>query len=142
MSTFNYRVPGLGNVGSYQVSGKPFVSGAIDVDAATVAGTPLEITFPSVTQWILIRNLDTSGDNSKTIKVAASAEGFDSNNYFTLNDDYTGTYLRKSGTPRMELKLTKIYLTGSSTKVDVIAGLTSIPTSELPTNWAGSEGVG
>ena len=79
MSVFNHGAAGIGNVGSYQVSGKPFVSGAIDVNDATVAGTPLEITFPSVTRWILVRNLDNSADNSKTIKVAASATGFDKN---------------------------------------------------------------
>jgi|APSaa5957512622_1039677.scaffolds.fasta_scaffold142685_1 hypothetical protein len=142
MSVFNHGAAGIGNVGSYQVSGKPFVSGAIDVNDATVAGTPLEITFPSVTRWILVRNLDNSADNSKTIKVAASATGFDNNNFFTLNDDYSGTFIRKSTTPRLELKLTKIYLTGSSTKVDVIAGLTNIPINTIPDNWEGSDGVG
>jgi hypothetical protein len=142
MSVFYHGAAGIGNVGSYQVSGKPFVSGSIDVNDATVAGTPLEITFPSVTQWILVRNLDTSADNSKTIKVAASATGFANDNFFTLNDDYSGTYLRKSQTPRLELKLTKIYLTGSSTNVDVIAGLTNIPINTIPNNWEGSDGVG
>ena len=141
MAVFNYGA-GLGNVASYQVAGKPFVSGGIDVDAATVGGVALEIAFPSVTRWITVRNLDNSVNNAKTIKVAASINGFDTGNYFTMNDDYSGAYLRKSRMPRMELKLTKIYLTGSSTNVEVIAGLTGISTSELPTNWSGSEGVG
>jgi hypothetical protein len=141
MSVFYHQNPGLGNVGSYQVSGKPFISGSIDVNEQTVGGTPLEIKFPTVTRWIIIRNLDTDSGNAKQIKVAAAADGFDNGNYFRVNDDYTGTYLRKAQTPRLELKLTKIYLTGSSTKVDVIAGLTGIHTSSIINNWEGTDGV-
>ena len=140
MSVYNPGPPGLGHVGSYQASGKPFVSGSIDLSSYTTG--PIEISFPSVTRWILVRNLDTTANNAKQIKVAASANGFITGEYFRVNDDYTGTYLRKSQTPRFELKLTRIYLTGSSTKVDVIAGLTGIPTSSITNNWSGSEGVG
>tara|TARA_Y100001938_G_scaffold148295_1_gene231534 strand:- start:1840 stop:2253 length:414 start_codon:yes stop_codon:yes gene_type:complete len=132
--------PGLGNVASYQVSGKPFVSGSIDLSSYTTG--PLEISFPSVTRWILVRNFDTTSNNAKQIKVAASANGFITGEFFRVNDDYSGTYLRKSQTPRLELKLTKLYLTGSSTKVDVIAGLTGISTNTIENNWSGSEGVG
>ena len=38
---FNSYAPGLSHVGAYQVSGKPFVTGGIDVGAATVGGHPL-----------------------------------------------------------------------------------------------------
>lgn len=140
MAVYNPGPPGLGHVGSYQVSGKPFVSGAIDLSSYTTG--PLEISFPSVTRWILIRNFDTDNSNTKQIKVAASANGFITGEYFRVNDDYRGTYIRKSQTPRLELKLTRIYLTGSSTKVDVIAGLTGISTNTISNNWSGSEGVG
>lgn len=140
MAVYNPGPPGLGHVGSYQVSGKPFVSGAIDLSSYTTG--PLEISFPSVTRWILIRNFDTTVNNAKQIKVAASANGFITGEYFRVNDDYSGTYIRKSQTPRLELKLTRIYLTGSSTKVDVIAGLTGISTNTISNNWSGSEGVG
>ena len=132
--------PGLGNVASYQVSGKPFVSGSIDLSSYTTG--PLEISFPSVTRWILVRNFDTTANNAKQIKIAASANGFVTGEFFRVNDDYSGTYLRKSQTPRLELKLTKLYLTGSSTKVDVIAGLTGISTNTIENNWSGSVGVG
>lgn len=132
--------PGLGNVASYQVSGKPFVSGSIDLSSYTTG--PIEISFPSVTRWILVRNFDTTSNNAKQIKVAATANGFITGEFFRVNDDYTGTYLRKSQTPRLELKLTKLYLTGSSTKVDVIAGLTGISTNTIENNWSGSVGVG
>ena len=72
MSIYNIKSPGLGSVGSYQVSGKPY---------------PFSI-------------------------------------------------------PALELKVSEIYLSGSATNVDVIAGLTGIGNSEIPNNWSGSSGVG
>lgn len=141
MPSSNIAPPALGKVGAYQVSGKPFVSGAINVTVGS-ATAPLEISFPAVTRWIIIRNLDTDQSANEEIKIAASPTGFANGNYFRMFDDYTTSFSRHSRTPRMEMKLTKIYLTGSSTHVDVIAGLTGIPTDTIPTNWSGSEGVG
>ena len=133
--------PGLGQVGAYQVSGKPFVSGNIDLSVYTEG--PIEINFPSVTRWIIVRNRGVSADNSKIIKVAGSANGFITGEYFRVSDDYNGSGARRNATtPRMELKMTKIYLTGSSDKVDVIAGLTGIPTTAIRDNWSGSAGIG
>ena len=142
MSNFIRYGVGLGMAGAYQVSGKPFVSGGIDVTAATLAGTPLEIAFPTVTRWIIVRNMDTDGSTNDLIKVAASSTGFDNGNFFEMRDDYSTSYRRHSVTPRMEMKLTKLYLSGTSTHVDVIAGLTNIPTGSIPNGWAGIEGVG
>ena len=141
MSGYNQGPPGLGHVGSYQVSGKPFVSGGIDVSLYT--NGPLEITFPSVTRWIIVRNSSVSSDNSKRVLVAASANGITTGEYFIVNDNYTDvTYNRRARTPRLELKLTKLYLSGAADNVEVIAGLTGIPTSTITNNWSGSEGVG
>lgn len=138
---YNPGPPGLGHVGSYQVAGKPFVSGNIDLSSYT--NGPLEISFPSVTRWIIVRNRGASADNSKIIQVAGSANGFTTGEYFRISDDYTGSGARRnSTTPRLELKMTKIYLTGSSDKVDVIAGLTGISTDSINDNWSGSVGVG
>jgi hypothetical protein len=142
MSIYNQGPPGLGHVGSYQVSGKPFVSGGIDVSLYT--NGPLEITFPSVTRWIIVRNSSRGvSNNSKRVFVAASANGITTGEFFIVNDNYTdATYNRQSRTPRLELKLTKLYLSGAADNVDVIAGLTGIPTSTITNNWSGSEGVG
>jgi hypothetical protein len=138
LAIYNIQAPGLGSVGSYQVSGTPFVSGGINVAAATVSGTPLEISFPSVTRWILVKNHDNTVGNS--VKIGASALGVDGDNFLTVNAD-RGDYTNCT-TPKMELKLTKLYLIGDSTNVDVIAGLTGIDTKEIPSNWSGSVGVG
>jgi hypothetical protein len=140
MAVFNYGAPGLGHVGAYQVSGKPFVSGGIDVSHSNTRpdNTPLEINFPSVTRWITITNHDTTTDGD--VKVAFSALGFDTNNFFTVSrdsQDYGDTM-----TARLELKVTRLYLTGACTYCDVIAGLTGIDTIEIKDNWSGSAGVG
>jgi len=129
---------GLGNVAAYQVSGRPFVSGGINVYAATLGGTPLKISFPSVTQWVVIKNMDNAG--TAPVKFGVSAAGLAGDNYFTVMEDYSNW--KSSTTPRLRLKVTNLYLTGSSTNVDVIAGLTGINTSSLPNNWSGVEGVG
>ena len=44
-------------------------------------------------------------------------------------------------TARLELKVTKMYLSGASTNCDVIVGLTGIASGSLINNWAGSEGI-
>lgn len=134
MAVFNYGSPGLGHVGSYQVSGKPFLSGGINVGAA--AGDLVTIEFPSVTRWIIITNHDTTND----VNVAFSENGFSSNNFFTVSQD---TFDRANMmTQRMELKVTKLFLSGTSTQVDVIAGLTGIDPGFVVNNWSGSSGVG
>ena len=42
--------PGLNNVGSYQVSGKPFVSGG------ATAGNAAAVKFPAVSRWVYVVN--------------------------------------------------------------------------------------
>jgi hypothetical protein len=137
MSVYNIKSPGLGSVGSYQVSGKPFLSGSINVSTATAGPLgPLEISFPSVTRWIIINNHDTTND----VDVGFSKNGFDSNNFFTVSSDTNDR--ANMMTQRMELKVSKLYITGAATQVDVIAGLTGIDTLEIKDNWSGSSGIG
>ena len=139
MSVYNPGPPGLGHVGSYEVSGKPFVSGGINVATATASGQPLELSFPSITRWIVVKNNDSVA--SRNVQVGASINGLADDNYFTIEYD-ASNWSNRSQSPRFELRVAKIYLTGSSTNVDVIAGLTGISINELPHNWSGSIGVG
>ena len=134
MAVFNYGSPGLGHVGSYQVSGKPYLSGGINVGAA--AGDLVTIEFPSVTRWIIVTNHDTTND----VDVAFSENGFSTNNFFTVSQDTADR--ANMMTQRMELKVTKLFLSGTSTQVDVIAGLTGIDPGFVANNWSGSSGVG
>ena len=68
MSTFKYTA-GLNNVGSYQVSGKPYMS---TFDCVASGSTPTKVEFPYVTKEITITN---AIDNAHThIRIAMSAK--------------------------------------------------------------------
>lgn len=139
MAYDNYRYgTGLSNVGSYQVSGKPFLSGGI---AVTTNGRT-KIKFPAVTSWIMV-------SSSGMVSIAMSDNGVGSDgasNYFSLNT------ADAAGIVPLNLKCTELYLSASAeVTVDVIAGLTGIdieridyPVAISPSgsNWSGSAGIG
>jgi len=132
MANYYQYKPGLGAVGQYQVSGKPFITGSVDCSAA-----PTEISFPSVTSWIVVQNHSTAS----ILNVAVSENGLPSqggDNYFQVFEGSTYTYW---SVPSLDLKLTSLWIEGSP-DADVIAGLTGIEVSEIPNNWSGSSGVG
>jgi hypothetical protein len=131
---------GLGNVGSYQVSGQPFVTGGITVPANT--GTPFKIEFPFVTRWFTVAHED-----SKHLRFGFSANGVSGSNYFIAHEDNHPT---QNGP--YEMKITELYLLSDSGQavdnVAVMAGLTNIPVERVNnispsgSNWSGSAGVG
>jgi len=135
----NYK-PGLGNVGSYQVSGIPFASGSLTAPSSSSA--PLEITFPYVTQWVQIIPHSDNGAK-RDLKVGFSQNGVSGSgtNYFRVHTRNTDTYA-----PVYNLKVTSLFFqsdSSSTIEFDVVAGLTSIETKNiLPANWSGSVGVG
>jgi len=126
MATYNYK-PGLGNVASYQASGTPFVTGGINA----VHG-PIKISFPSVTQWVIVSNVGSSAD----CRVGFSSNGVVGSNYILLDADESQVY---------KVKVTELYLSGG-TLVDVMAGLTGIDMTYINnpslspsgSNWSGS----
>jgi hypothetical protein len=133
MSTYDYN-PGLGNVGSYQVSGVPYITGGVDCSAAAT-----KIVFPSVTSWVSITN------HGAELKIGFSKNGVDGTNYFRLHADSGNSHPPPA---RFELKVTEIWISGS-VAVDICAGLTGISrnridnntTSPDGTNWSGSAGA-
>ena len=136
MAEFVYTV-GLNNVGSYQVSGRPFASGSIDGKVGSRLGG-FEVTFPTVTRWFKVINKDASND----CKVAFSVSGMTgSNNYFTVAKADVDANGAAGTSGILELKVSSIWVSGS-TDVDVVAGLTGIGANHLSSNWSGSIGVG
>lgn len=127
MSSFTYTV-GLNNVGSYQVSGRPF--------AITPSSTTVE--FPYVTSWVKIIN---SGSVDRTI--AFSQLGLTGTENFVVPGE--------SSTEPLHLKITELYL-DAATDISIVAGLTNIPVERVNSlagdgtivgsNWSGSVGVG
>jgi len=126
---------GLNHVPAYQVSGVPYASGSIDATGVSA----VEISFPYVTRWVKIINNDTSN----ICKVGFSANGIADKQYFTVGE--AAAAKQPSGTERLELKVSKLFLTGS-TDIDIVAGLTTIPAGRTTTSfgpsWSGSSGVG
>lgn len=125
---------GLGNVGSYQASGIPWVSGGIS------ATTIKSVSFPYVTRWIYVVNNGT-GD----LKVGFSQNGVQGSRYFTVQAATAG---KDTTTIRLEVKATELWFSGS-TSVDIVAGLTNIPVGRINnsanspsgSNWSGSANV-
>lgn len=136
---------GLSNVGSYQVSGIPFVTGAT---APVSSSTPVEIVFPEVTQRIIVANTGLAD-----LRVGFSANGVkDTNNYYVVHL-HDATVSAHYETIDLRVKVSSIFLLSNSgattTTARVAAELTNIDTNLLlrsgPTglpNWSGSVGVG
>jgi hypothetical protein len=130
---------GLGNVGSYQVSAKPFITSSIQVPVSGASSFE-SINFPYVTKFVTIKN-DGPNSHGATLRVAFSADGLkdENNNYFILSGSESFS---------ADFKVTKVFLMGHeklnadmSTTASVIAGLTGIEADLLSGSWAGSSGV-
>ena len=128
--SFIYSV-GLQNVGSYQVSGQPYLSSSITVPANSAE--PLEIQFQQVTKFVIIRNeVDSAGD----IRVGFSSGGLAGTNFVRL---------AVSESLSADYKVTSVFLRSNTTaqqSASIVAGLTNIPSERLSANWSGSNGVG
>ena len=135
---FSYSSPGIGSVGSYQSSARPYLSHSIDVPQD---GTVIKVDLPNVTRFVTILNAGPAASNDVTMRVGFSENGVEArpnNNYFVLNngESYSGDW-----------KVRAIYFkvdTGAAfnATASVVAGLTGINNDELMTNWSGSAGVG
>ena len=130
----NQYKPGVGSVGQYQMSAKPFLSSSIVVSNTAVT----EIKFPAVTSFLTIQNTH-SGSNVPLL-VGFSENGVTGDDGYKLVLDngksYTGDF-----------RVRYVYLAGEGAPCtgSIIAGLTGIE-SELRTddgpNYSGSVGIG
>jgi|TARA_B100000214_G_C23679866_1_gene495883 hypothetical protein len=127
---------GLNHVPAYQASGKPYASASIDGSNATGA---TYVTFPSVTRWVVVVN----NDHQNAARVGFSKVGVCNTNYFTVGKADAAGKSRES--LRLEVKTSQLWISGSG-NVDIVAGLTSIPSKRTSgsfgPNYSGSIGVG
>ena len=132
-SNFKYTF-GLGHVPSYQASGRPYFTSSLTVPAS--GSTPLEISFPSVSRFVVITNDLDAATTQTPIRFGASSAGVQGTNYGLLKNGQSF---------EAEFKVTKIYLmsnTGNEASASIVAGLTGIDATHLLDNWSGSAGVG
>lgn len=130
--------PGLGNVGSYQISSRPYLTSSLTIPSSSA--TPYEVSFESVSRFVIITNTLPGGTTNVPLRFGFSANGVkgtENNNYGVLNNGESF---------EAEFKVTKIYLLSDSSATEcsasVIAGLTGIGYLHLQNNWTGSAGVG
>jgi hypothetical protein len=129
MSTSNIYTPGLNHVGSYQVSGAPYMSGsALDTDP-TVS---LRFEFPSVAKSITVKS------NHANIRVHFAP-------YTAGQYDYTGGAVANNNfvivangeSQTFDFKCKEIFIsntgttTAGSNDVQVFAELTNIPAARM-----------
>lgn len=128
---FEFHKAGLNSVGSYQMSGVPFLSSSIQVPAYNAGnGEGFRLPFPSVTKSITIRN-----DGSEIIWLGFSA---------TAISGATGVgghriSLPSSGSFSEDFRITDVWLISDTTnqgKASVIGSLTGITRDQLANNWA------
>ncbi len=126
---------GINNVGSYQVSGRPWATGSVE------ANTAIEVSFPYVTRWFQIINKAGS-----PLKVAFSHEGLDvagtGSEAFNFTVDASGSN-GYGKSERFEMKVSSIWClrsgaTHGRNPFDVVAGLTSIDARRTDKNFTGS----
>ena len=137
MPTFTYPKAGLGNVGSYQMSGVPFLTSSLEVPASP--GTPIVVEFPYVTRFVTITNTVPATSASAPLRFGfseAGVQGTVDNNFIVLDNGESF---------EAEFRVTKVFLISDSinpTSGSIAAGLTGVQASCLEHNWSGSAGVG
>ena len=144
MSSSNPYYVGLQNVGSYQVSGEPFVTGSVTAPIST--NTPLQISFPQVTQRVVVENI-----GNYDLRVGFSSNGVKDGKYFLIHKHGGGTPSTYHHVD-FKVKVSEIYLlsndSSNTTTACVAAELSNIDTKLLQvsgpsgSNWSGSLGVG
>lgn len=131
-------IPGLGNVGSYQVSSRPYLTSSLTIPISSSA--PFVVSFESVSRFVIITNTLAGSATNVPLRFGFSAngvQGTENNNYGILNNGESF---------EAEFKVTRLYLLSDSglneCSASVIAGLTGIEFGHLEDNWTGSSGVG
>ena len=137
MSNFAYR-SSLGNVGSYQASAIPYLTSSLTIPVSS--STPYEVAFPNVTRFVVITNTSAASSPNVPLRFGFSAEGVKG----TVNTNYA--VLNNGESFEAEFRVIKLYLLSddglNEASASVIAGITTVSTTELENNWSGSVGVG
>ncbi len=144
--------PGLNNVGSFQVSGKPYASGSC-LAPISGSGRSLVLRFPTVTKWFQIQPHQL--EENDELRVAFSENGLHGKGGANFR-----IHASSSFTGPLDLKVSELWFMAESNSTactfDVVAGLTNVQVGSLYTtdrtingvpeaagpNWSGSIGVG
>ena len=128
MPPFKHYKAGLQNVGSYQVSGRPWITGSLTLGI----GEEHQIEFPKVAKSVTVINTDAGGDDIRVHFNTSSAPGnvISGLHYVPLNENRDSVSIN--------CKCKEIYISAPSTNAAtaaycVVAELTSISTENMYT---------
>ncbi|SRR3990167_4671351 len=117
---------GINNVGSYQISGRPFLTASYVSGSATNNGET-KIEFPSVTRDFTVINKSNNHIRVYFDSISNSSVVTSKNHYITLpgmDDSYT-----------FQMKVKEVYVamenTGSNAEIRIVANLTSLDAKDL-----------
>ena len=110
------RSPGLNDVGSYMVSGRPYFTGS-----AIANGSEIRFEFPSVTKEIVVQ-----GSNCIMQPLSSSSPGYDQNHGHFITINANTVY-------KFDMKCREIFFKsiGNSANVELYASLTGINPQEM-----------
>jgi len=118
---FKHYSPGIGAVGSYQVSGIPWVSGS-----TLASGEEMQITFPFVTRAVTVAQSGSVG-LVRVHFVSTGSMAATSKNYWEMNSNEDAL--------TMNVKCKEIYISngdgGNATGFQLFAELTRIDTQRM-----------
>ena len=130
MSTSNIYTAGLNHVGSYQVSGKPYLSGSA---LLTVSADSLRFQFPTVTKSITVKS--NHGDPIRVHFAPYTAGRFDYTAGAVANSNFV--IGPGNGSQTFDVKCKEIFISntgtsaGTTNAVQVFAELTTIPAARM-----------
>ena len=126
MATFDKYSVGLKNVGSYQVSGWPWVTGSAIGD-----GTEVKFSFPMVTKSITIIASGTLASDDANVLRAHFVSTADTND--VVDGHHYITFEGDDDSLTLNVKCKEIYLSavGSGVGAEIVAELTNIPTDRM-----------
>ena len=124
-----FAKPGLHNVGSYQVSGRPWITGS----DAHVADTEVQVKFPSVAKSFTVVNLDSAAGDAVEIYIhfASRVTGTTTvaNKHYLPLDTHEDSYT-------FNVKCSSVWISAPSgnariAKWRIVAELTNIQSSSM-----------
>mgnify|MGYP003115563135 CR=1 FL=1 len=126
MATQKFYGTGLFNVGSYQVSGRPFITGSSD----HAVNTEVQYKFPMVTKSVTVIN-----HTNDTIRVHFNSTSHDIDNSSVIKKNHFIELDSDEDAFTFNVKCKEIYVscnsTGSARQYKVYAELTHIPTGSM-----------
>lgn len=119
---FYNRSPGITSVGSYQVSGTPFLTGS-----EVTNGSEVQIDFPNVTKSITVINKDTTGNDAIQVHFASMT----ANGGATITNKHFITLDAKNSSVTLNVKAKSIWISnldpsGNNSNFELYAELTGI----------------